>query len=88
MNCAVIDASVGVAWFVPEDEATLRAASSILDDIVEGRVHPLVPELFCYELLAVIVRRTASPGAAAAAHERLGTLGISRLVTDPPSGPS
>lgn len=83
MTRIVLDASVAVPWFVPEDDATTRAASEILDSVVDGRLVPLVPELFWFELLATLIRRTPAPGSAGQALAWLTELGFERIPLDP-----
>jgi predicted nucleic acid-binding protein len=79
----VLDASVAVAWFVPESEETTRASAAVLDGIVDGSLRPIVPELFWYEVLAVLIRRTSETSGASAAVTRLTALGFERIPLEP-----
>ena len=83
MTRVVLDASVAVAWFVPEDEDITRAAAEILDRIVEGELSAVVPELFWFELLAVLVRRLPGEGTSSHAVRQLTDLGFERVALDP-----
>lgn len=78
----VPDASVAIKWFVSEDPATDRAAEAVLDDIVEGRSQAVVPELFFYEVFAVLVRRLGDAREAGRGLDFLFRLGIKRLALD------
>lgn len=83
MKRVVLDASVAVAWFVPEDEAVTRVAADILDRIVDGELRAIVPELFWFELLAVLVRRLDGEASASHAVRQLSDLGFERVALDP-----
>lgn len=64
----VIDASVAIKWFLvePETPAAIRVARAAL----EGGEVFAVPELFYYEVYAVVARRHADPERWAAAGMR------------------
>jgi len=78
----VLDASVALKWFVREDDVSTRAADALKQDIVEGRVRAAVPELFLFEVLAVLLRRGLGAGTVAAAVDLLGRLGLRRFPLD------
>lgn len=82
MSRVVLDASVAVKWFIAEDEATTAVADRVLDEIVNGHLRPVVPELFFYEVMAVLVRRGGDFAIAASSIERLFHLGFERLALD------
>ncbi len=46
----VVDASVGVKWFVREREADREAALALRQRHIEGRTRMIVPELFLLEV--------------------------------------
>jgi predicted nucleic acid-binding protein len=80
---AVLDASVAAKWFLPEPEPGAAAAAAALEQVVAGALRPVVPELFFYEILAVITRAVAEPSAAARAVALLSGFGFDRVPLDP-----
>jgi len=78
----VPDASVAVKWVVSEDAGSDEVAADLLGQIVEGRVRAVVPELFFFELIAVLSRRLAKAVLVAEAIDRIARLGMSRLAVD------
>ena len=78
----VLDASVAVKWFVREDPSADRAAEQQLSRIVDGDDTAAVPELFFFEVLAVLVRRLPSADDAAFAMDALARLGLQRFPLD------
>ncbi len=54
----VLDASVALKWFVQEPESD--TAVRIIDELATGRLRAVVPELFYYELFAVLARKHAN----------------------------
>jgi predicted nucleic acid-binding protein len=78
----VLDASVAVKWFVREDPAADRAAEQQLARIVDGEDEAAVPELFFFEVLAVLVRRLPSAPDVALAMDALARLGLRRFALD------
>jgi len=55
----VIDASVGVKWFI--DESGSGVARTIFTDVFRQPSRYVVPELFFYEVYAVCMRRHPDP---------------------------
>ena len=53
----VLDASVGVKWFSPQDEKALKQAVAIRDAHVDERILVLVPDLFYYEVTNALVQK-------------------------------
>ena len=53
----VLDASVALKWFIREPETT--ESVRILDGLAMGREQAAVPELFYYEIFAVLARKHA-----------------------------
>ncbi len=78
----VLDASVAIKWFVAEDEPTQAAAVALLDDVVAGRITAAVPELFFYEVLAVLLRRGRTADEAGRAVHLVTALGLRRFPLD------
>ena len=75
----VLDASVGVKWFVPE--AGREDAMALLRDVASGEVRLVAPDLFIYEVVRT-VRRKAGDASARAAVAFFDALD---LVTVPPA---
>ena len=79
---AVLDTSIAVKWFAPDGDAGDAVAERVLRDVV---VHPrrfVVPELFFYEMTAVLCRRMRQAGDAYKAVSRLARLGLRRVRLD------
>jgi len=74
----VLDASVGVKWFVPESGR--EEALALLKQAAAGDAKLVVPDLFVYEVLRT-VRRKADD---VAAREVLGFFERAGLITVPP----
>lgn len=77
----VLDASVGVKWFIPESGQ--NEALALLRAAVDGDATLVVPDLFVYEVLRT-VRRKADDASAREAVEFFKSVG---LVTVPPVAP-
>jgi predicted nucleic acid-binding protein len=54
----VLDASVGVKWFSPENEAALNQALAIRDAHISKQILVMVPDLFYYEVINAIVHKS------------------------------
>jgi len=50
MNRYVLDTSVVVKWFTEYNEDDIDAAISLREDILEGRISIVIPDLLFYEL--------------------------------------
>jgi predicted nucleic acid-binding protein len=75
----VLDASVGLKWFAPE-EPLATEASKVLDDVERAPEQFLVPDIFMAECLAVLCRmRGATIEDVQQAIGLLETLGMSRV---------
>ncbi|MGB4592152.1 MAG: type II toxin-antitoxin system VapC family toxin [Coriobacteriia bacterium] len=74
----VLDASVGVKWFSPEDGH--EQAIDILASAAAGGVRIVVPDLFVYEVVRT-VRRKAGP---AHAREVVRFFALSGIISVPP----
>ena len=59
MTPAVIDASIGVKWFIEEEDC--ESADRVLDDIWRGEREFAVPELFFFEVFSVCMRLHPAP---------------------------
>ncbi len=75
---AVVDASVGVKWFVPEPGRA--EAMELLRAAVSGEVTLVVPDLFVYEVLRTIRRKAGDEPARAA----VAFFSAAGIVTVPP----
>lgn len=75
---AVVDASVGVKWFVPESGRA--EAMELLRDAATGEVTLVVPDLFVYEVLRTIRRKAGDEPARAA----VAFFSAAGIVTVPP----
>jgi predicted nucleic acid-binding protein len=75
----VVDASVAIKWFVP-DEPGAAEAIEILDRIRDSPTEFAVPELFFNEMLAVLTRLLSRDDAAVRSYlDALQDLGFERL---------
>jgi len=79
---AILDASVAVKWFAPDGDATDAVAVRVLRDVVGHPGRFVVPELFFYEMLAVLCRRMRQARDVHAALGRLSRLGLRRVRQD------
>ena len=79
---AVVDTSVAIRWFAAEGDAADAAAVRVLREVVARPRRFVVPELFFYEMLAVLCRRMRQAGDAYAAFGRLARLGLRRARLD------
>jgi predicted nucleic acid-binding protein len=53
----VLDASVGVKWFSPKDEAALKQALSLRDAHIFQQILVMVPDLFYYEVTNAVTNK-------------------------------
>jgi predicted nucleic acid-binding protein len=60
-SALVLDASVGVKWFSPKDEAALNQALAIKDAQVSHQIQIIVPDLFYYEVTNAIIHKKYFP---------------------------
>jgi predicted nucleic acid-binding protein len=57
VNAAVVDASVGVKWFLPDnDEELASEAGELLSLYEEGAIRFVVPDLFYIEIASAILK--------------------------------
>lgn len=77
-DLVVLDASVGVKWFSPEDGH--EQAIEILASAAAGRVRIVVPDLFVYELVRTVRRKVGR----AHAREVVRFFTLSGIVSVPP----
>jgi predicted nucleic acid-binding protein len=77
-----LDASIAVKWFVPDGDANDAVAEQALRDVAAHPARYVVPELFVYEMLAVLCRRFKQASDAQRAMDRLTRLGLRRVRTD------
>ncbi len=75
----VVDASVGVKWFVPEPGR--EEAMALLSDVASGEVGLVAPDLFVYEVVRTVRRKAGD----ALAREVVAFFSAVGLVTVPPS---
>lgn len=78
----ILDASVVVKWFCPEDAETTAAAIRVLDAVAQDPRPFAVPDLLYSECLHVMHRKLVSDKAAVWALERLLRLGLRSLHID------
>lgn len=79
MKLQILDASVAIKWFVP-DEAGYSEALQILDEVRDSPSHFAVPELFFNEMLAVLVRLIDGDGATLQIYlDAIQDLGLERI---------
>lgn len=74
----VIDASVAIKWFVPQEEDRSKALA-VLDHLQQVPQDYAVPELFFNEMLAVLCRLLSQAKLIAQYMQDLQELGLSRL---------
>ena len=79
---AVLDTSIAVKWFAPDGDAGDAVAERLLRDVVARPRRFVVPELFFYEMTAVLCRRMSQARDAYTALRRLAQLGPRRLRLD------
>lgn len=77
-DLVVLDASVGVKWFSPENGH--EQAIEILESAAAGRVRIVVPSLFVYEVLRTVGRKAG----AAHAREVVRFFALSGIISVPP----
>lgn len=53
----VLDASVGVKWFSPKDEAALTQALALRDAHISQRILVIIPDLFYYEVTNAVINK-------------------------------
>lgn len=78
----VLDVSVAAKWFAPDGDDNDALAEAILRQFVARPRRFLVPELFSYELLAVLCRRMKQARDVQAAMDRTGRLGLRHVRLD------
>ena len=79
MTLRVLDASVAIKWFVA-NEAGHAEALRILDEVRDDPARFAVPELFFYEMLAVLARLLGNDAAALRGYlDALHDLGFERI---------
>jgi predicted nucleic acid-binding protein len=78
----VVDTSVAAKWFAPDGDRTDALAEAVLRGIVAQPRRFVVPELFFYELLAVLCRRMRQHRDVARALDRTARLGLRRVRLD------
>jgi predicted nucleic acid-binding protein len=79
----VLDASVAVKWFSPENEAGLESALAIRDAHLSGEALILVPDLFYYEVInAIAGKKFFSPAKVATSAAALFALGLQTAPAD------
>lgn len=81
----VVDASVGVQWFVREREANREAALALRQRHIDGNTQLIVPELFVLEVLNAIKAGRKSTEEELA--DVLATLGDLELQIERHTGP-
>ncbi len=75
----ILDASVAVKWFVP-DETGREEALDLLERVHQGRDAFAVPEIFFNEMLAVLARMAGDDSEAVRSYmEALQDLGFERI---------
>jgi len=79
---AVLDTSIAAKWFAPDGDAGDAVAERLLRDVVARPRRFVVPELFFYEMTAVLCRRMRQARDAYAALQRLARLGLRRIRLD------
>lgn len=79
MSLQIVDASVAIKWFVP-DEAGHAEALRILDEVRDDPARFAVPELFFNEMLAVLARLLGDDPASLRGYlDALQDLGFERI---------
>jgi predicted nucleic acid-binding protein len=78
----VLDASIAVKWFVADGNESDAVAERVLRDLASSPGKFVVPELFTYEMLAVLCKRLPQASDAQRAIDRLARLGIRRVRAD------
>lgn len=51
----ILDASVAIEWFLPENGPGARYAETILERMSAGEIAPSVPDLWHYEVASVLI---------------------------------
>ena len=76
----VLDASVGVKWFSPQDEQALKQALAIRNAHVSEQILVIVPDLFYYEVTNALIQKKFFPtGIVRRAGSSLYDLGLSTV---------
>lgn len=78
MKIHVIDASVAIKWFVNEEQGKITALE-VLEQIKGSPRNFAVPELFFYEMLAVLTKLLKNPTAVKEFLNILQNLGMERV---------
>jgi predicted nucleic acid-binding protein len=78
----VLDASIAVKWCAPDGDRTDAAAERVLRTVVARPAAAIVPEIFMYEVLAVLCRRMRQASDARRALDRIARLGLRRIRMD------
>lgn len=79
MKLQILDASVAIKWFVP-DESGYAEALQILDEVRDSPSRFAVPELFFNEMLAVLARLLDGDGVALQMYlDAIQDLGLERI---------
>jgi len=55
----VIDASIGIKWFKPENESNLEVALILRENILNNKNNVLIPNLFLYEIFNALLLNTS-----------------------------
>jgi predicted nucleic acid-binding protein len=79
----VVDASIAVRWFAPHGDADDAIADRVLARVIARPAAHVVPELFVYEVMAVLIRELADAPAVQRAMRRLDRLAMRRVRQDP-----
>ena len=79
---AVLDTSIATKWFAPDGDEGDAVAERVLREVVAHPRRFVVPELFFYEMTAVLCRRMHQARDAYAALSRLARLGLRRVRLD------
>jgi predicted nucleic acid-binding protein len=79
---SVIDVSVAIKWFIPDGDRADASAERVLRRLVERPASYVVPELFIYELTAVLCRRLREARDVTRAMDRMQRFGIRRIPLD------
>ena len=79
---AVLDTSIAIKWFAPDGDAGDAVAERMLREVIAHPRRFVVPELFFYEMTAVLYRRMRQARDAYAALSRLARLGLRRVRLD------
>ena len=79
----VLDASVGVKWFSPQNEQALKQALAIRNAHVSEQILVIVPDLFYYEVTnALVQKKIFSTATVRSAGSSLFHLGLATVNLD------